>query len=41
MRSDNQELTMDDDFTVKQIEVYENPLFTLITVNGRRVYIHR
>lgn len=41
MPSDNPELTIDDDFTVKHIEVYESPLFTLITVNGRHVYIHR
>ena len=39
--ANNQELTIDDDFTVERIEVYEDPLFTLITVNGRHVYIHR
>ncbi|HUA18429.1 MAG TPA: hypothetical protein VMB25_06765 [Bryobacteraceae bacterium] len=30
-----------DDLTNADIQVYEDPLFILITVNGRPYYLHR
>ena len=35
------EITIEDDLTDADIQVYEDPLFTLITVKGRPFYIHR